>query len=280
MNGHKHIVEWALQAGASITETNFGGYSALLLSLLHGHMDLAHWLLSAGASIAEVADAKGDFFLECCRHARVEAVQMVLAGGFGSITYWPDEDREGYEDSYEDRDGWTPLLNAASEGNIDVCRYLLERGASLTEADERGNNVLLCAVSDDEFCLAAWLLTEGGASLECKNLEGESAWNLLVQPRHCRRDRDEAAFSRLLRVMLLMGDAPAHFADTLSPALQALVLEGGRLRARLPAYLVRRQALLDTHSPVLLPPLGALVHGYMELTTTDELWATGLGAEP
>jgi hypothetical protein len=56
-----------------------------------------------------------------------------------------------------------------------------------------------------------------------------------------------------------------------------MVQEGARLRARLPAYLVRRQALLDAHCPVLLPPLLALVHGYMELTTTEELWATGLG---
>jgi hypothetical protein len=267
MNGHKHIVEWALQAGASITETNFGGYSALLLSLLHGHMDLAHWLLSAGASIAEVADAKDDFFLECCRHARAEAVQMVLAGGFGSITDWPDDDDLG----------WTPLLNAASEGNQDVCQYFLEEGgATLTEADDRGNNVLFCALNQGHPRLAAWLLTEGRASLEYKNLDDDSAWDLLLH----EEVKDEAEFSRLLRVMLLMGDAPAHFADTLSPALQALVLEGGRLRAWLPAYLVRRQALLDMHCPALLPPLRALVHGYMELTTTDELWATSLGAEP
>jgi hypothetical protein len=53
MNGHEHIVKWALQTGASISEKNYGGMSALTLSLLHGHMDLAHWLLSAGASISE-----------------------------------------------------------------------------------------------------------------------------------------------------------------------------------------------------------------------------------
>jgi hypothetical protein len=34
---------------------------------------------------------------------------------------------------------------------------------------------------------------------------------------------------------------------------------------------------LDAHCP-LIPPLRALVHGYEEPTTTDELWATGLGA--
>jgi hypothetical protein len=29
-----------------------------------------------------------------------------------------------------------------------------------------------------------------------------------------------------------------------------------------------------------MSPFRALVHGYMELTTTEELWATGLGAAP
>jgi hypothetical protein len=268
MNGHKHIVEWALQAGASITETNGVGMSALMLSILHGHMDLAHWLLSAGASISEVADVQvHDFFLQCCVFASAEAVQMVLAEGFGrSITDWSDEN------------GNTLLLYAASGGNIDVCRFLLERGATLTEANEDGNNVLLRACYGYPR-LAAWLLTEGGASLECKNIEGESVWDsLIVGISH--NHVDEADLSHLLRVMLLIGDAPANFADTLSPALQALVLEGGQLRARLPAYLVRRRTVLDTHCPVLLPELRDLVHGYMELTTTDELCATGLGVEP
>jgi hypothetical protein len=39
----------------------------------------------------------------------------------------------------------------------------------------------------------------------------------------------------------------------------------------------QRRALLDARFP-LLPPLQDLVHDYEEPTTTDELWATGLGA--
>jgi hypothetical protein len=57
--------------------------------------------------------------------------------------------------------------------------------------------------------------------------------------------------------------------------LQRIVQDGTRLRARLPAYLAQRRALVDAHCP-LLPPLEDLVHGYNEPTTTEELWATGL----
>jgi hypothetical protein len=53
-----------------------------------------------------------------------------------------------------------------------------------------------------------------------------------------------------------------------------------RLRAALPAYLTQRQTLLDTHCP-LIAPLLAMVRGYdPEPTTTEELWAKGLGAAP
>jgi hypothetical protein len=57
-----------------------------------------------------------------------------------------------------------------------------------------------------------------------------------------------------------------------------VVQEGARVRARLPAYLAQRRALLDAHCP-LIAPLQDLVHGYEMPPTTDELWPTGLGAE-
>jgi hypothetical protein len=53
--------------------------------------------------------------------------------------------------------------------------------------------------------------------------------------------------------------------------------EGARLRARLPAYLARRRAILDAHC-LRIAPLQDLVHGYEEPNTMNELWATGLGA--
>jgi hypothetical protein len=81
----------------------------------------------------------------------------------------------------------------------------------------------------------------------------------------------------MLRVMVLHGGPPESLTKDLAPPLQQIVQDGARLRARLPAYLVRRRALLDAHC-LLLPPLRDLVHGYGEPTTTDKLWATGLGA--
>ena len=63
-----------------------------------------------------------------------------------------------------------------------------------------------------------------------------------------------------------------------------VVEEGARLQVGLPAYLTQRRVLLNERC-LLIAPLRDLVHGYEEPsarmpTTTEDFWATGLGAAP
>jgi hypothetical protein len=115
------------------------------------------------------------------------------------------------------------------------------------------------------------------------NNDAQTVWDVLIE--HFKvgeadDDEDPVALTGLLRVMVLRCVPPPALVALLSPEPARVAHERARLRARLPAFLVRRRAFLDTYCPVLLPPLRALVHGYMELITTEELWATGLGAAP
>jgi hypothetical protein len=87
---------------------------------------------------------------------------------------------------------------------------------------------------------------------------------------------DAVAVTALLRVMVLRDAPPAQLIELLSQEHAQVVQDGARLRVRLPAYITQRRALLDAHCP-LIAPLQDLVHGYEMPTTTDELWATGLG---
>jgi hypothetical protein len=113
-------------------------------------------------------------------------------------------------------------------------------------------------------------------------IDGEYVPDVLADPHDLDRswqDPDDIeTITAVLRVMVLHGGPPESLTAELAPPLQQIVQDGARLRARLPAYLARRRALLDAHCPLLLPPLRDLVHGYEVPTTTDELWATGLGA--
>jgi hypothetical protein len=150
-----------------------------------------------------------------------------------------------------DNTGWTPLLHAAFSGRPTTVRWLLEYGG----AD-------IAMVSDEGFTVWDFL---GGHLIEYFADEGDANF-------------DAAAVTALLRVMVLRGGPPSIFRRMLSPEHTRVVQEGARLRAELQACLARRQALLDEHCP-LIAPLRDLVHGYEVPTTTEELWATGLGAE-
>jgi hypothetical protein len=153
--------------------------------------------------------------------------------------------------------------------------------------------------------MVQWLLEFGGAQITDTNKEEASVWTCIgysslphvlkrayrkdgdgnyvfidaeyVPAREVVYDGDIGALTAMLRVMVLHGGPPPSLTQDLAPPFQQIVRDGARLRARLPAYLAQRRALLDAHCP-LLPPLRDLVHGYEVPTTTDELWATGLGA--
>jgi hypothetical protein len=111
-----------------------------------------------------------------------------------------------------------------------------------------------------------------------------TVWDLLTV--HTRRalgndelvapQEDPKAMTALLRVMVLRGSSPPALVALLLPAERLVVDKGAWLRARIPAYLTRRRALLDAHIQ-LIPPLQALVHSYESdiymPATTDKIWA-------
>jgi hypothetical protein len=178
--------------------------------------------------------------------------------------------------------GETPLIIAASRGHVEVVRFLVDLGASVGVADILGETTFLASAHKGRYSTMQYLLEHAGANMEDVDNRGDTAWGLLNHHLQMQTDDegDLAALISLLRVLVLRGDPPRALVALLSPEPASVVQEGARLQARLPAYLMRRRALLDAHCPLLLPPLRALVHTYMELTTTEELWGTGLGAAP
>lgn len=185
--------------------------------------------------------------------------------------------------------GETPLIVAAHNGKLDMVRCLLEGGARIGQTDHDGDTALLMSAMLPQYSTMQYLLEHTGANIEDVNNRGDTVWDVLAH-HLTRTDDDEyrdgkddvtlAALLSLLRVVSLRGALLSAVVAHLSPEPRRVVQEGARLWERLPAYLMRRRALLDAHRPLLLPPLRALVNGCMELTTTEDLWATGLGAAP
>jgi hypothetical protein len=181
-------------------------------------------------------------------------------------------------------EGTTALMAAAHRGKLDIVRCLVESSASVAAADIDGDTALLMSARQGHFSTMQFLLEQESADFDLMYSVCDLLRNHVDGYCVDKDEKNAGALASLLRVMVLRGDPTTSLVARLSRKNARVVLEGARLRARLPVYLVQRRALLDAHCPVLLPPLRSLVHGYMELTldvtTTEELWATGLGALP
>jgi hypothetical protein len=166
---------------------------------------------------------------------------------------------------------------------VPTIQWLIEEGgANIDDVTDLDQSVITIAAINGQLTSMQWLIEYGGVAVNT------TVWYSLREPLW-EGARDPVAMTSLLRAMVLRDVPPADFGAAITlgherdhlPAISiedAQVLrDGARLRARLPVYLARRRALLETHSP-LLPPLRAIVSEYEEPTTTEEIWATGLGA--
>jgi hypothetical protein len=200
-------------------------------------------------------------------------VQELLADGAARITE-------------TDHFGRTALLGYVP---FQTLIWLLEEGGARITHRLQGKSALLLAALTGRASKCQWLKEHGGADNSDANANGKTVWGMLTRylvipdtntvttNSHCY---DAVEMTALLRVMVLKGDPPAELVAQLKPEHAQVMEEGVRLKAALPAYLVRRRALLDAHCP-LIAPLLALVRDYDPgPTTTEELWAAGLGAAP
>jgi hypothetical protein len=88
------------------------------------------------------------------------------------------------------------------------------------------------------------------------------------------RRNGRAELSSLVKVMVMLEDAPSFFIDQLSPHDAELCTRGRELRAHLPSYLEHQRVTVVTHCPVPAV-LQSLVAAYA-VTTPEDMWADGL----
>jgi ankyrin repeat protein len=281
------------------------GRTVLLVASFWGHLEIVSWLLlEGGANVAERSNNGCTALLqtlvggdECFlrRGGHLKTLKWLLAEGGSSIQ------------EHDDR-GRTALLIAANCGLELELRWLLEHGGStIQERSKDGGSALLHAAAAEFYPGIEYLLEHGGADITEARYNGDTVWDVLGQVRsqflfindsdsdtdsdffgsdsNSKRMRGmeneftSEAVKSLLRVMVLRGAPPEELVAEMTPMNKKLVRRGARIRARLPTYLAERRALLAEHC-TLIVPLRALIEAYEEPTSTEELWATGLGLKP
>jgi hypothetical protein len=232
--------------------------SGLLQFARNGDLASVQRLLASGvASITERDGIGLTALLRGAYYGRLVLVQWLLSAGGASIT---------------ERDcmGWSALLCAAYEGHLELVQWLLSAGgASITERSNEGCSALLLAASRGHFAAAQWLLEEGGASIHEANKAGDTVWSVLKL-----EGTGADALASLLKVMVLLADAPPDFVTNLSPAHAELATRGRQLRAQLPSYLEQQRGLVVAHCP-LPAALQPIVSGFA-VPTAEDMWTDGL----
>jgi hypothetical protein len=180
---------------------------------------------------------------------------------------------DGADVAEVDASGYTALLEAAYYGRIPIMDWFLnEGGSSLAEKNIEGMSAFLVTALMGRFAAMKYLLVEQGASISESDNDGDNVWNIIFI---LQTNLDESAelFS-LLKVMVMLEDAPADFIAPLSPQYADICTRGRQFRAHLPSYLEQQQTAVIEHCP-LPTVLRSLVAGYAVITPED-MWADGL----
>jgi hypothetical protein len=176
---------------------------------------------------------------------------------------------EGVDVTERSSNGTTAIMVAAWHDHSTIVKFLQAAGASVVEKDDTGCSALHCAALNGNLSLVQYFLQEAGASITDATNNGATVWTILNF-----KDTDTVALASLLKVMVMLDEAPSHFVAKLSPAHAALVTRGRQFRTQLPPYLDQQRASVVEHCP-LPAVLQSIVAAYTA-TTPEHMWADGL----
>ena len=144
----------AREANVNAQETR-QGQTALMWAVAAGHPDVARALIEAGADV----------------HTKTHA-----PAGFTPALY----SEAGYGINVTSKGGFTALMFAAQQGNVDSARILLDAGADVNERNPDHGNALVIAAASGHEVLALFLL-ENGADPNAADVYGVTALHYSVQ---------------------------------------------------------------------------------------------------
>ncbi|XGW04309.1 hypothetical protein V3C99_015459 [Haemonchus contortus] len=139
MNGRTDLVELLLSKGANINHRDRDGHSAVHWAVVCGQLDMLNFLISKGADI-EAPDSLKAAPLHYATAIEDISAELALAVLHTLI-------KGGAIPNCRDMDDRTPILWAASNGNLEAMHSLKQAGGDLEAVDRDRLGVLHCAAS-------------------------------------------------------------------------------------------------------------------------------------
>lgn len=189
VQGQLNVLKFLDKEGVALSVINAQGENALMTAARNGHFDCVHYLLTRDVPVDlqnkqgktafqialeakkfDIADLlvtksttkeKDQAVLDAVKKGDLVAVQWLIAHG-ASL-------------SATDKSKMTPMLLAASSGNIQLIDYfLIQEPSPIHDKDSEEDNLLFVAIKNRQTDLVKHLLASGLFSLEDKNSKGKT----------------------------------------------------------------------------------------------------------
>eukprot|EP00667_Euglena_gracilis_P000424 EG_transcript_424 len=141
-DGLLDVVQYAVEAGASLDATNVEGKTAIQVAAQYGHADVVNFLAARGNSSPNPLMA---VFWQEVKEGHADMVEYLLGAGVVEV-------------DQTDASGATALSVAAQHGHVEVAMVLLEARASLVHYDDKGLTALNHAAQNGYFGVVRLLL--------------------------------------------------------------------------------------------------------------------------
>ncbi|HWF08945.1 MAG TPA: ankyrin repeat domain-containing protein [Bryobacteraceae bacterium] len=168
MNGDAAIIEKLLKAGADPNSAQPEGETALMTASRTGNVDAVRTLLDHGARINARETWRGQSALMWAAAEKHPAVVRLLIERGADVNarsrvfdYTHIQPRQGSVPMNYPRGGFTALLFAARQGDLETGHALIDGKADVNLADPDGSTPLLEAIVNFHYDFAAFLLASG-----------------------------------------------------------------------------------------------------------------------
>ncbi|KAK6339070.1 phosphate system positive regulatory protein pho81, variant 2 [Orbilia brochopaga] len=196
MHGHVDILEALLAANPKTLDSmDLDNFTPLIHALHHNQLSTVEALIRHKARINPTSDKDYIPLNLACQHGLLEIAEVLLRNGAQIL---PDAEglfpqhhvaRRRHASSllrtlqsfrvnlneFDKLNGWTPMIHAASEGNIENLKVLLESGARLDLLDEKNLSALYYSAWEGHLECMRIIFEAGG-------IMGVDAKDLLIRP--------------------------------------------------------------------------------------------------